>query len=58
MISTSDFVNETSLGNVILAKNYADLGYPRNDLLLKEHEESDLCLCDRKLYELAKSRLV
>ena len=54
MISTSDFVNETSLGNVILAKNYADLGYPRNDLLLKEHDELDLCLCDRKLYELAK----
>ena len=54
MISTSDFVNETSLGNVIMAKNYSGLGYPRNDLLLKEHEELDLCLCDRKLYELAK----
>ena len=54
MISTSDFVNETSLGNVILAKNYSGLGYPRNDLLLKEHDELDLCLCDSKLYELAK----
>ena len=55
MISTSKFVNETSLKEVITANEYSDLGYPRNDLLLKEHDELDLILCDLKIYNLAKN---
>ena len=56
LISPSDYVNETSLADVIVARKHLDFGYPRNDLLLKKHEEHDLLLCDRKLYELAKQR--
>lgn len=57
LISTSDFVNETSLGKVIKAKEYKDFGYPRNDLLLKEeHDAFDLLFCDRAIYEFAKSK--
>jgi hypothetical protein len=55
MISTSEFVNKTSLQEVITANEYSDLGYPRNDLLLKEHDDLDLILCDRKIYNLAKN---
>jgi CDP-glycerol glycerophosphotransferase (TagB/SpsB family) len=55
MISTSEFVNETSLQEVITANEYSDLGYPRNDLLLKEHDDLDLILCDQKIYNLAKN---
>ena len=58
MISTSDYVNDSSLKDVIDAKNYIDLGYPRNDLLLKDHNERDLVLCDRKLYDRAKNAFV
>jgi len=54
MVSTSDYVNETSLAEVIMAKDYHDFGYPRNDMLLKDHEAHDLLLCDQDLYELAK----
>ena len=55
MISTSDYVNESSLKDVIDAKNYSNLGYPRNDLLLKDHSVRDLVLCDRELYDRAKN---
>jgi len=56
LISTSDFVNETSLSKVINAKEYKDFGYPRNDLFLKEsHDEYDLLFCDRAIYEFAKN---
>jgi CDP-glycerol glycerophosphotransferase (TagB/SpsB family) len=58
MISTSDYVNESSLKGVIDAKNYNDLGYPRNDLLLKDHNERDLVLCDSELYDRAKNAFV
>jgi CDP-glycerol glycerophosphotransferase (TagB/SpsB family) len=57
-ISTSDFVNETSLSDVIPAKQHLDLGYPRNDLLLKEHEPLDLLLVDLSIYTLAKENKV
>ena len=55
MISTSKFVNETSLKEVITANEYSDLGYPRNDLLLKDHDDIDLILSDLKIYNLAKN---
>ena len=56
LVSTSDFVNETTLSKVINAKEYKDFGYPRNDLLLKkEHDDYDLLFCDRAIYDFAKS---
>jgi CDP-glycerol glycerophosphotransferase (TagB/SpsB family) len=55
MISTSKFVNETSLKDVITANEYSELGYPRNDLLLKDHDDLDLILSDLKIYNLAKN---
>jgi CDP-glycerol glycerophosphotransferase (TagB/SpsB family) len=58
MISTSDYVNDSSLKGVIDAKNYSDLGYPRNDLLLKDHSVRDLVLCDRELYNRAKDAFI
>ena len=58
MISTSDYVNESSLKDVIDAKNYINLGYPRNDLLLKDHSVRDLVLCDRELYNRAKDAFI
>ena len=58
MISTSDYVNESSLKGVIDAKNYSNLGYPRNDLLLKDHSVRDLVLCDRDLYNRAKDAFI
>lgn len=55
LVSTSDFVNETTLSKVITAKEYKDFGYPRNDLLLKnEHDDYDLLFCDRSMYDFAK----
>lgn len=55
LVSTSDFVNETTLGKVITAKEYKNFGYPRNDLLLKnEHDDYDLLFCDRSMYDFAK----
>ncbi len=53
-ISTSDFVNKTSLSQVIQATNHLDLGYPRNDLLLKKHTEQDLLFVNKEIYNLAK----
>lgn len=55
-ISPSNYVNETALAKVIQAKEHLNLGYPRNDLLFIEHDDLDLALCDRKLYDLAKER--
>lgn len=57
-VSTSDFVNETSLSSVIQAKKHLDFGYPRNDLLQKEHENLDLLFVDLKVYNLAKDNKV
>ena len=56
LISTSDFVNETTLSKVITAKEYKDFGYPRNDLFLKEeHDAYDLLFCDNEIYNFAKN---
>ncbi len=55
LVSTSDFVNETTLSKVIEAKEYKDFGYPRNDILLKkEHDAFDLLFCDANIYNFAK----
>ena len=47
-ISTSDFVNDTSLSLVVQAKKHLNLGYPRNDLLFVNLE----------VYNLAKKNKV
>lgn len=57
-ISTSDFVNKTSLSVVIQARIHLDFGYPRNDLLLKKHENFDLLFVDQKVYNLVKDNKV
>lgn len=57
-ISTSNFVNETSLSDVIPAKIHLDFGYPRNDLLLKNHTKEDLLFVDNNLYHLAKENKI
>lgn len=57
-ISTSDFVNKSSLSEVIEAKKHLDLGYPRNDLLIKEHDSLDLCLVDMNIYYLSKKEKI
>lgn len=55
LISTSNFVNKTTLSKVIEAKEYKDYGYPRNDLFMKdEHDKYDLLFCDNKIYQFAK----
>lgn len=57
LISTSDFVNETTLSKVIHATNYKDFGYPRNDLFLQEsHDAYDLLFCDKTIYNFAKDK--
>lgn len=53
-ISPSDFVNDTSLSKVIQANVHLNLGYPRNDLLHKEHTDLDLLFVNKELYNLAK----
>jgi CDP-glycerol glycerophosphotransferase (TagB/SpsB family) len=55
LISTSDFVNNTTLSKVIGAKEYKDFGYPRNDIFMKEtHDTYDLLFCDSAIYKFAK----
>ncbi|MGB3962060.1 MAG: CDP-glycerol glycerophosphotransferase family protein, partial [Sulfurimonas sp.] len=57
LISTSDFVNETTLSKVIEAKEYKDFGYPRNDLFLQEsHDAYDLLFCDKTIYNFVKEK--
>ena len=55
MPSPSDYVNRTSLSQVVPARHYLGCGYPRNDLLLREHSERDLVLTDRGLYQKARA---
>ena len=51
-ISTSDWTNETNFKKVFKADNFLNLGYPRNDILLKKTEDKlDLILCDMDIYE-------
>ncbi|WP_033916753.1 CDP-glycerol glycerophosphotransferase family protein [Campylobacter sputorum] len=54
-LSTSEFVSKTGFSKVFLAKNFLDLGYPRNDILLKEkYDEKDLIFTDKKLFNFIK----
>ncbi len=55
-ISTSDFVSKTGFKKVFLSKEFLDLGYPRNDVILaKNHSKNELLFTDVKLYSLAKN---
>jgi len=50
-VSTSNWTNETNFKNVFQAKRFVNLGYPRNDILLKHKlGERDLVLTDKKIY--------
>ncbi len=50
-ISTSKWTNETNFQKVFKAKEFLNLGYPRNDILLKNNEDKlDLILCDMNIY--------
>jgi CDP-glycerol glycerophosphotransferase (TagB/SpsB family) len=50
-ISTSDWTNESNFKKVFKADHFLNLGYPRNDILLKDTEDSlDLILCDMQIY--------
>ena len=53
--SPSKYVNETSLNAVIPSKKQFETGYPRNDLLIKEHNKLDLLFCDVFLYKFSKN---
>lgn len=56
-ISTSDYVSNTSFNKVFLSKDFLSLGYPRNDVFLKNnHNESDLLFTDEEVYTFAKSK--
>ena len=55
-ISPSHWTNDTNFKNVFQAKEFLNLGYPRNDVLLSENETRlDLLLCDMKIYDLVTS---
>ena len=50
-VSPSQWTNETNFQKVFEAKQFLNLGYPRNDVLLKEKiEKNDLIFCDKKIY--------
>jgi CDP-glycerol glycerophosphotransferase (TagB/SpsB family) len=48
--SPSKWINETVSKKIFKANSYLNLGYPRNDILLKNEEKLDLLLCDMNIY--------
>ncbi len=54
-ISTSKWTNETNFEHIFSAKEFLNLGYPRNDIFYRDEDELDLLFCDRKIYDLAKN---
>jgi hypothetical protein len=54
-ISTSNWTNETNFKHIFKAKKFLNLGYSRNDILLKEKlDKHDTLLCDKKLLKKAQ----
>lgn len=50
-VSPSKWTNETNFERVFKAKEFVNLGYPRNDVLLKkELDKNDFMFCDREIY--------
>lgn len=54
-ISTSYWTNETNFKNIFNAKEFLNLGYPRNDIFFKEEDSLDLMFCDKQVYEIVKN---
>lgn len=48
IISTSEFTTRNNFKKTFLAKEFLELGYPRNDAFLKDtHDEFDLIFVDK-----------
>lgn len=54
-LSTSKFVSETGFKKVFLARNFLNLGYPRNDVFLRKTKKSDLIFTDEKMYKFVEN---
>jgi CDP-glycerol glycerophosphotransferase (TagB/SpsB family) len=54
LLSTSPFVSKESLADVFDVKEYLEYGYPRNDILLKDINSSDLLFCDTNIFEMVQ----
>ena len=52
--STSPWVTERLFSNVFKADSFPELGYPRNDILLRAPEKNDLLNADAECYALVK----
>ena len=48
--SPSEWINETVSKKIFKANKFLNLGYPRNDILLRNEETVDLLLCDMNIY--------
>lgn len=53
-VSTSGWTNETNFEHIFSAKEFLNLGYPRNDIFYKDEDELDLIFCDKKIYNTIK----
>ncbi len=54
-ISTSEWTNETNFEHIFSAKEFLNLGYPRNDIFYRDEDELDLIFCDRDIYNIVKN---
>lgn len=53
--STSNWTNETNFKSIFSAKEFLNLGYPRNDIFFKDEDNLDLMFCDKQVYEIVKN---
>lgn len=51
VLSTSPYFTRTAFGRAFGARAFPELGYPRNDALLRPHDALDLINVDRALYD-------
>lgn len=57
VLSTSPYFTETAFGRAFKAKNFLEMGYPRNDVLMRRPGKFDMINADRELYaEMVKFR--
>ena len=50
VLSTSPFCTEHAFGRAFAAREFPELGYPRNDVMLREPDADDMLSVDAKLY--------
>ena len=53
-LTTAKMLQESMFANVFQAKQFLNYGYPRNDLLLRQHEARDLIFCDLSVMKTIK----